>query len=213
MRDATEVRPEDILSFWFPDNLNSVSEEEAGAFWSSRMQGGMDEAICRDYPDLTRAAAEGRLDRWSETSGGRLALILLLDQFPRSLWRDTPAAYGQDIKATRLALEGVRNGHYEALPDIFRKQFYIICISHCEGPDHLERMDLCVRLNEDFRTIARDDQQGMVERGMAQSNRVRGIIERFGRHPHRNPILGRISTPDEQAYIDTGDFPHVNLPE
>ncbi|NNL74234.1 MAG: DUF924 family protein, partial [Silicimonas sp.] len=54
---------------------------------------------------------------------------------------------------------------------------------------------------------------GMVERGMAQSNRVRGIIERFGRHPHRNPILGRISTPDEQAYIDTGDFPHVNLPE
>lgn len=209
MRDETDVTPEDILSFWFPENLADAPEEEVLAFWQSRMQGGMDEAICRDFARVTRAAAEGRLDHWAETARGRLALILVLDQFPRSLWRDTPGAYGQDIKAARLALEGLQNGHYEAFPHTFQRQFYIICISHCEGPDHLQRMDLCIRLNQDFAEIARDGEEDMIERGVAQARRVRDIIARFGRHPHRNPILGRVSTPDELSYIETGDFPHV----
>lgn len=205
-----DVSPDEILGFWFPDGLASADEETIGAFWHSRMQGGMDEAIIRQYPDVTRAAAEGRLDHWAETAEGRLALILVLDQFPRSLWRDTPAAYGQDIKGCRLALEGVANGHYAALPDMHHKQFYIICISHCEGPDHLERMDKCIRLNEDFIACAESaKERGFAQQGLDQGHRVRGIIERFGRHPHRNPVLGRISTLAEQTYIDAGDFPHV----
>ena len=213
MRDIAEVLPDDVLSFWFPEGLADAARDDVLAFWQTRMHGGMDEAICRDYAELTRAGAEGRLDHWAESPEGRLALILVLDQFPRSLWRDTPAAYGQDIKAARLALEGIRNGHYEALPYIFLRQFYIICISHCEGPDHLERMNLCVRLNEDFAEIAREGEDEAVERGTAQARRVRDIIARFGRHPHRNPILDRISTPEELAYIETGDFPHIRKPE
>lgn len=209
MRDATEVSPDEILAFWFPEGLADAAPDEVPAFWNSRMQGGMDEAICRDYAEVTLAAAEGRLDHWAETADGRLALILTLDQFPRSLWRDTPGAYGQDIKAARLALQGLENGHYEALAHTFQRQFYIICISHCEGPDHLERMDLCIRLNLDFPKIAREGEEDMIERGIAQARRVREIIARFGRHPHRNPILGRVSTPEELAYIETGDFPHV----
>lgn len=209
MREVGDVTPEDILAFWFPDGLADAPEDQVKGFWQSRMQGGMDEAICRDFASATQAAAEGSLDHWAETARGRLALILVLDQFPRSLWRDTPAAYGQDIKATCLALEGLKNGHYEALPHIFQRQFYIICISHCEGPDHLERMDLCIRLNRDFAALAREGEGDMVERGVAQGRRVRDVIERFGRHPHRNPILGRFSTPEELAYIETGDFPHV----
>lgn len=213
MHDPGDVTPGDILSFWFPADLAKASDEDNANFWTTRMQGGMDDAIIRDYPKVTRAAAEGQLDHWAETAEGRLALILVLDQFPRSLWRDTPAAYGQDIKAARLALKGLENGHYKALPYMFQRQFYVICISHCEGPDHLERMDLCIRLNEDFRHIIKPGQEDRVERGLAQARRVRGIIERFGRHPHRNPILGRISTPAELAYIAEGDFPHVRKPE
>ena len=209
MRDAAEATPGGILSFWFPDGLNDACEEAVAAFWQSRMQGGMDEAIRRDFPDVTRAAAEGRLDHWAETADGRLALILVLDQFPRSLWRDTPAAYGQDIKATRLALEGLANGHYDTLPFYYQRQFYGICISHCEGPDHLARMDLCVELVRGFTGIVRPDQADLVARGVAQAERVRAIIARFGRHPHRNRILGRISTPEELAYIEAGDFPHI----
>lgn len=206
-QDAT---PEEILHFWFPEGLADADGETIGAFWHSRMQGGMDAAIIRDHAEVTRAGAEGRLDHWAETPEGRLALILVLDQFPRSLWRETPGAFGQDIKACRLALDGLANGHFDALPDMHRKQFYIICISHCEGPDHLERMDLCLRLNQAFLDAAEDDEgRGFARQGLHQAHLVRSIIARFGRHPHRNPILGRISTPDEQAYIDTGDFPHV----
>lgn len=209
MRDVAEVTPEEIISFWYPDGLEDAPRDDVLAFWRSRMHGGMDEAIIRDYADVAEAAAAGHYDHWADDAWGRLALILVLDQFPRSLWRDTPKAYGQDIKATRLALEGLKNGHYEALPYIFHRQFYVICISHCEGPDHLERMDLCVQMNKDFAKIARPGEDEAVANGTAQAERVRGIIERFGRHPHRNPIYGRVSTPDELTYIETGDFPHV----
>lgn len=75
-------------------------------FFEERMQGGMDEIIISKLAGLTMAAATGKLDHWAETARGCLALMIALDQFPRSLWRDTPASFGQNIKATRLALEG-----------------------------------------------------------------------------------------------------------
>ena len=138
----------------------------------------------------------------------RLALLIALDQFPRSLWRDTPAAYAQDIKACRLCLEGIENGHYAALGNMWEQQFYVIAISHCEGPDHLSRMDLCQQLTRDAMATLPPEIAEMGAIAIEQGDRVRSIIERFGRHPHRNAVLGRPSTPDEQAYIDAGDFPH-----
>lgn len=130
---------DDVLEFWFPDNGHQNDPEQHGAFWTERMQGGMDTAIISRFADLTLAGATGLLDSWAESASGRLALIIILDQFPRSLWRDTPAAYSQDIKAARLALKGLENGHFSALKP-WEQGFYTISISHCEGPDHLERM-------------------------------------------------------------------------
>ena len=141
-----------------------------------------------------------------------LALIIALDQFPRSLWRDTPAAFAQDIKAARLCLEGLRNGHFEGLAP--REQtFYVISISHCEGPDHLQRMRGLAEITERIIAGMPPQLSAMSERFRAQNARVTGIIERFGRHPHRNPILGRPSSPDELVYIAVGDFPHLRRPE
>ncbi len=97
------------------------------------MQGGMDAAIIERFGGLTMAAATGRLDHWADTARGRLALLIALDQFPRSLWRDTPAAYAQDIKAARLALDGIANGHFDTL-EPWEMMFFVIAISHCEGP-------------------------------------------------------------------------------
>lgn len=201
--------PEQVLDLWFPDDGHWEDPETHSAFWTTRMQGGMDRIICSDFAGLTEHAARGLLDHWAETPRGRLALLIALDQFPRSLWRDTPAAFGQDIKATRLAIEGIRNGHYDALEAQWERQFYIIAISHCEGPDHLERMDLLVEMSRTLADAAPDRLPAWKERSVAQVLRVRGVIERFGRHPHRNAILGRISTPEEEAYNATGDFPHV----
>jgi uncharacterized protein (DUF924 family) len=208
MTDASHV-PERVLGLWFPDDGHWNDPDTHTAFWETRMQGGMDRVICSEFAGLTEAAARGLLDHWAETPRGRLALLIALDQFPRSLWRDTPAAYGQDIKAARLALEGIRNGHYAALRVPWEKQFYIIAISHCEGPDHLERMDMLVGMARALAQGLPASLDRFAERSVAQAERVRGIIERFGRHPHRNAVLGRISTPDEEAYIAAGDFPHV----
>ena len=199
---------QDVLDLWFPDNRHWHTPETHIAFWMERMQGGMDAIVCENFAELTDAAARGHLDHWAETPRGRLALLIALDQFPRSLWRDSPAAYSQDIKACRLCLEGIANNHYGALDHMWEQQFYVIAMSHCEGPDHLARMELCIRLTDEAIKTLPSEIIGMGTKAAEQIHRVHANIERFGRHPHRNEVLGRPSTPDEQTYIDTGDFPH-----
>jgi uncharacterized protein (DUF924 family) len=200
--------PESVLALWFPDDGHWTSPERHQAFWQTRMYGGMDEVICRDFAGLTRAAAAGELDHWAETPRGRLALLIALDQFPRSLWRDMPAAYAQDCKAARLAMEGIRNGDFGKLRP-WEQTFFVIALGHCEGPDHLDRLDLIDRVTEEIVAGLPSEIAGMGERLRGQNARVRGVIERFGRHPHRNPVYGRVSSAEEEAYIATGDFPHV----
>jgi uncharacterized protein (DUF924 family) len=204
--------PAQVLDFWFPDDGFWESQESFGAWIEHRMQGGVDDHICAHFADLTEAAAKGMLDHWAETPRGRLALLLALDQFPRSLWRDTPAAFGQDIKSCRLVMEGISNGHVAALRP-WEKLFFIIALGHCEGPDHLGRFDLIYRVSEELIAELPEPLAGSGDMLRGQNARVRAVIARYGRHPHRNPVLGRISTPEEEAYIATGDFPHVRSPE
>jgi uncharacterized protein (DUF924 family) len=137
-----------------------------------------------------------------------LALLISLDQFPRSLWRDTPAAYAQDIKATRLALEGIRNGDFDTLAP-WEQTFFVISITHCEGPDHLERLEMLDEVTDGIIARLPETIASHGERFRAIHERAKGIVTRFGRHPHRNAILGRPSTQDEEAYIAEGDFPHL----
>ena len=204
----SDFKPEQVLTFWFPDNGHWKSREDHGAFWDERMQGGMDERICRDYADLTIAAAAGALDHWTDTLRGRLALLIALDQFPRSLWRDTPAAFAQDNKATKMAMETVFRDDFDDLAP-WEQVFFIIAISHCEGPEHLARftsvMPVVYHIADRLRGGVLED---LADGVIAQNERVLGNIQRFGRHPHRNPIYGRVSTPDEEKYIAAGDFPH-----
>ena len=205
---AQDFAPDHVLDLWFPDTGFWESQDRFSNWIFTRMQGGMDEIICTQYADLTTAAAQGLLDHWAETPRGRLALLIALDQFPRSLWRDTPGAYAQDIKANRLVLDGVDNGDFHALAP-WEQLFFLIALTHCEGPDHLDRLSLVDRLTEDLIAKLPAPLADMADRLRAQNALVRCVIERIGRHPHRNPIYGRVSTPEETAYIATGDFPHV----
>ncbi|WP_286131205.1 DUF924 family protein [Loktanella sp. 5RATIMAR09] len=199
---------ETVLDLWFPDTGFWETTEAFSSWIQCRMYGGMDETICNDFVDLTIAAARGELDHWAETAEGRIALLIALDQFPRSLWRDMPAAYAQDIKANRLVLEGVGNGHFAAIAP-WKKLFYIIALFHCEGPDHLDRLTVAERLTEVMAEEMPDQLAHLAEKVRGQNARGRSIIERFGRHPHRNPHFGRVSSQEEETYIATGDFPHV----
>jgi uncharacterized protein (DUF924 family) len=208
----TTFRPEEVLDLWFPDDGHQNARETHSAFWDRRMQGGMDAVICDRFGPLTKAAARGLLDHWAGTPRGRLALVIALDQFPRSLWRNTPGAYAQDMKAARLALEGIEKGHFAALAP-WERAFFVISISHCEGPDHLERME---RLRPVAEALAADFPEALSEMApgfVAQHQRVTEIIRRFGRHPHRNVTLARLSTPEEESYIAAGDFPHLRKSE
>lgn len=203
----TQFSPDQVLDLWFPDNGHWTDQDRHRDFWETRMRGGMDDVICRDFGPLTEAAARGQLDHWADTPRARLALIIALDQFPRSYWRNKPECYGQDIKCCRLAMETIRDGIWDDYA-VWEKQFLIIAISHCEGPDHLERMDMVVDLGDRLLAEAPDAIKPGYERAKAQGERVHRIIAEYGRHPHRNAVLGRVTTDKEAPYIEKGAFPH-----
>ena len=205
---TSDFTPSDVLDLWFPNSGHQNNLEAHVEFWQTRMRGGMDETICTQYKDLTIAAAKGLLDHWADTLRGRLALLIALDQFPRSLWRDTPAAFAQDNKATKMAMDTVFREDFDEL-EPWEQAFFIIAISHCEGPEHKARFESVEPVIQKIASrLLETHLAPMGERFIAQNERVLGNIRRFGRHPHRNPIYGRVSTPDEEDYLAIGKFPH-----
>jgi len=205
----TDTTPEEIIDFWFPDGDAPTAEEHI-RLWNWRMRGGAHEDVVARFTDLTERAALGDLDHWAETPEGRLALILILDQFARSVRAGSPGAYAGDTKALDLCLEGLANGHFDALDNVWQKTAFRIPLEHCECPAHLANLDLAIAISERLAEEAPDHLRKFYSIGVAQPKHHRSVIVRFGRHPHRNAILGRKSTPEELAYIANGDFPHTS---
>jgi uncharacterized protein (DUF924 family) len=205
MASSLDWRP--VYDFWFPGDLAAADLQAHWRMLEWWMRGGANAEMGRFAPVLVAARA-GRLDRWPATPLGRLSLIIVLDQFPRGLHAGTPEAFSSDAQALRLAEEGFRNGHYEALSSPLERFFFLLPLAHTEGPDHLERMERIVRVSEEVLVQARSDLKPLWEFSLSQARANREVIARFGRFPHRNPVLGRASTPEEAAYIATGDFVH-----
>lgn len=199
----------DVLDFWFPEGRSSQIEAETHRdHWSWRLHGGADDMIVARFADLTKSAASGDFDDWASDPEGRLALTIVLDQFSRSLWRGTPRAFAQDPAALSLTMEGFSNGHYASLGSPWFKIVYSQPLGHCEGPDHLARIDMLIRLREEIAAEAPASLQPIYQSLVKQAGNVRKVVAAFGRHPHRNRVLGRASTQAEEAYIAEGDFPH-----
>ena len=139
----------------------------------------------------------GGLDDWAGTPAGRLALVILLDQMTRNAYRDTAAMYAFDPRARALSREALQNGHLDALAPIERL-FLLLPLEHSEDLADQER---CVaetrRLAESVAPAHRETYAGFVDYAI----RHRDIVARFGRFPHRNAILGRPSTAEEQAFL------------
>lgn len=210
---AQSARPEtppweEVLRFWFPDSPDEDLETH-NRHWRWRMRGGADEEIATRFPDLAARAAAGDLDHWAADVRGRLALIIVLDQFSRSVWRNSPRAFAQDEKALALALEGLESGHFAALTRPWERMFYVIPLGHCEGPDHLARLDRAHAIAQQVWNEAPDHLKSTYAFGVEQQVLFRKVIQTFGRHTHRNATLGRTSTPEEDTYIAEGQFPHL----
>jgi uncharacterized protein (DUF924 family) len=170
--------PEGVLGFWFAPGGEDRWFKPDPAF---------DTEIGTHFAHLVEAALAGRLDGWAATPDGALALCLLLDQFPRNIWRGTPRAFACDALARAVATAAVAAGHDRAVPKA-RRHFFYLPFEHSEDLADQER---CLTLMGplDYPDLA------------DWSRRHRDVIARFGRFPHRNAILGRESTAEEIEFL------------
>ncbi|MBA1158132.1 DUF924 family protein [Microvirga mediterraneensis] len=197
-----------VHDFWFPVDLSRsgiAAHWEMMAWW---LHGGV-QAELPPFAPLVHAARSGQLDHWRATPPGRLSLIIVLDQFPRSLFAGTPQAYSSDQDALGMAEEGFGNGHYDDLTSPYEKFFYLLPLVHAEGPDHGVRMKRVVAIAERALDEAPAALKPVWLFSLNQARTRFDIISRFGRFPHRNPVLGRPSTPQELTYLAKDDFVHT----
>jgi len=175
------TKASDVVDFWC----------EAGEDAWFRKDDRFDAAFRARFLEAHEAAARGELDGWAETPDGALALILLLDQLPRNAFRATPRMFATDANAVKIAEAAIAAGHDMALNEDIRV-FVYLPFEHAEDLALQERaVGLCTPLREDYLRFA---------------ILHRDIIARFGRFPHRNEILGRISTPEELDFLSSGGF-------
>jgi uncharacterized protein (DUF924 family) len=176
--DHLPATPMEILSFWFSDTSRPKWFATDPSF---------DAAVSARYGAVLQAAKRGELFRWRETIRGRLAEIIVLDQFSRNIYRGTAAAFECDAQALVLAQEAVRDRtRLELAPD--EKAFLYMPFMHSESPViHEEGLKLF--------------SEAGLESHLAYEEEHHRVIQRFGRFPHRNAILGRASTAEEGLYL------------
>ena len=193
---ATDERIQKILDFWFkpaPEGDERPSGREMWFTTSARV----DRAVEKNFGKLVEKAKAGELDDWAGTSRGRLALILLLDQFNRNLHRETPEAYTGDEKALALCFDGLDEGMDRELSPTERCFFYMPAV-------HAEDVDAQLASVEVFQELCDEvgpDDKELCESFLKHAEKYRDIVERFERFPHRNAILGRQSSPEEAAFL------------
>ena len=175
-----EDKIEEILRFWFEDIDHSRWFRKDPTF---------DRELDQRYGELLKLAKGDQLDEWCGSSRGRLALIILLDQFSRNIYRDTPLSFESDAKALQLCLEGIQGGNdAELSPE--QRSFFYLPLRHAED---LAMQKLGLEKTRELNAA------GYGSDDYALNHLA--IIERFGRFPHRNRIIGRESTREELEFL------------
>lgn len=189
--------PDTIRQFWFGLHADdaAVAQEQSKLWWIKNPA--TDEAIRQRFEAYVKQATTHALDDWSATPAGRLALILLTDQFPRNIYRNTPDAFASDVFALSQCKEGLREGVDRVLRPIERVFFYLP-LEHAES---LEDQEAAIARFSELVRNAAPEQKAVFDGFLDYAVRHREIIARFGRFPHRNRILGRVSTPEEIAFL------------
>lgn len=176
------VNAADVVSFW----------KEAGPERWFNKNAAFDKEIRERFFDTYEAAAAGRLSDWEQSAQGALALLILLDQFPRNMFRGDARAFATDPLARAITAGAIIRGFDSQVPKELRSFFYL----PFEHSEDLADQERCIALNK-----ASGDADGVKWAEIHAD-----IIRRFGRFPHRNAALGRTTTPEEQAFLDGGGF-------
>ncbi len=197
LRGMPESRSEQVLSYWF--GSAPAGEPPASELMKRWFGGGpdVDREIRERFGADVEQARRGELDGWAETPRGRLALILLLDQFSRNLYRGSGEAFARDAQGLKLALEGLDRGDDAALSSV-EQVFFVLPLEHAEDLAVQERM---VAYSEAWLRSLPASMRGMGQGVFDYARQHRDVIARFGRFPTRNQALGRASTPEEEAHV------------
>ncbi len=195
--DGADPRIATVLDFWLgapvPTDASALTRQP---LWFTKSDT-LDADIRSRFGDWVRDARAGRLDGWAETAHGRLALVVLLDQFSRNAWRGQPESFAGDAKALALALAAQDNGHWEAVAPLARF-FLALPLEHAEDPALQARS---VALFRQLVAQATPETEKVLAGALDYAEQHQDVIARFGRFPHRNAVLGRTSTEEEKTYL------------
>lgn len=196
LRSVVET-PASVRAFWFADALESPARAKSRMAWWFESDRDTDLLIAQRFTSTLEAASAGALSSWEREPLSCLALVVVLDQFPRNIHRATAAAFAHDAKALDVARRGLAAGYLRALSTV-EQTFFLMPFQHCEdlacqreSVAHFQRM--CDEAAPEWRALA----QGVLDYARLHLE----IVERFGRFPHRNAALGRASTPEEIDYL------------
>lgn len=190
----------EVLDFWFGDDPDPkrIVETRGQRWWGGGAE--LDAEIRARFGTLVDAAIADGLGAWSATPRGHLARIILLDQFTRNVFRRKAKAFAGDAIARRLALSAIDDGSHRALRPLERVFIYMP-LEHAED---LALQDRCVKLFDALVADADPRSAEVIRPFCDYAVKHRDIIARFGRFPHRNPVLGRTHTAEERAWLDDG---------
>lgn len=188
-----------VIEFWFGPldaDDSTVAGRQSELWWGKNAE--TDREIRDRFEPQVQAAGAGELDAWTDTPQGWLALILLLDQFPRNIYRDTPGMYRFDDRARSLCEEGLDAGIDSSLR-LIQRVFFYLPLEHSESADDQAR---CVDLMRGLAREAPNDHKAVFENFVDFAEAHRKVVDRFGRFPHRNAILGREPTAEEIEFLE-----------
>jgi uncharacterized protein (DUF924 family) len=192
----------DVLDYWFSDSdLNSPTLDSRMDRWFGSSEE-LDKEIGERFGKLVEQASGDELDAWAEQPEGRLALIILLDQFRRSIYRGTPECFEQDKKALKICIEGTMSGVHKQL-SAEQRVFFFMPLQHAES---LKIQDKSVSIYNALADSVSDTLRETFATCAQFAELHRDIVAEFGRFPHRNAALGRANTEAEAAYL-SGDAP------
>jgi len=202
MTDEDQSRIDEILSFWFKEQALSAPQiDRRMDIWFGE-DAVFDLDVEKQFADDVNRASKGELDRWAAEPRGRLALIILLDQFRRNIHRNTAKAFSHDKIALKLCVEGAMEKADRSLTPIQRVFFYMP-LQHAESPKvQAKSVALFNKLAESVSPTLRETFLTVAQFAELHKD----IVDQFGRFPHRNKLLGRANTPEEDEYL-AGDSP------
>jgi len=189
-----------INAFWLEKSQSSPEAGLGRKDWWYRGGAVVDDEIRARFGDFVALACERKLMDWSKTADGALALILLLDQFTRNIYRHSLAAYGGDACAMDVVTAAIASERDRELHPVSRIWLY----HPFHHSEEIAKQDYGLSLLEQLKTSSLEEWQPYVQQSITGWTRHRNIVAEFGRFPHRNAVLGRESTAEELAFLDKG---------